>query len=35
MDGAMALRAAAKFPEKFAAVASFHAGGLATEAENS
>ena len=35
MGGAMAIRTAARYPEKFAAVASFHAGGLVSDDQNS
>jgi carboxymethylenebutenolidase len=35
MGGAMAIRTAAEYPESFAAVASFHAGGLVTEETDS
>ncbi len=35
MSGSFALRAAADFPDRIAAAASFHGGGLATEAPDS
>jgi carboxymethylenebutenolidase len=35
MGGALAIRAAAQMPDKFSVAASFHAGGLATDAANS
>jgi carboxymethylenebutenolidase len=35
MGGGVALRAAADFPHRFAAIASFHGGGLATAAPDS
>jgi carboxymethylenebutenolidase len=35
MGGGQVLRAAGQYPEDFTAVASFHSGNLATDAENS
>jgi carboxymethylenebutenolidase len=35
MGGAIVLTAAARYPDRFAAAASFHGGGLATDAEDS